>query len=138
METSITSINNSSNNSNYSAEALAYLGDCALEICVREYLVREVGISSSAKLNAAAVDFVCAPRQADAMNEILDILTEEETAIFKRGRNHSQTRIPRAASHAQYRTATGMETLFGWLWLTEQKERMRELFCAAYKLDITK
>ena len=130
--------NSINNSSNYSAEALAYLGDCALEICVREYLVREMGLSSSAKLNKAALDFVCAARQADAMNEILGILTEDETAIFKRGRNHSQTRIPRAATHAQYRIASGMETLFGWLWLTDQKERMHELFYAAYKLDQTK
>ena len=61
-----------------SCDALAYLGDCALEICVREYLVRELGLSSSAKLNKAALDFVRAPKQAEAMKNILPLLDEEE------------------------------------------------------------
>ena len=55
----------------YSSASLAYLGDCAIEICVREYLVSECGFSSSAKLNKAALDFVRAPKQAEAMKNIL-------------------------------------------------------------------
>ena len=55
----------------YTTASLAYLGDCAIEICVREYLVREAGLSSSAKLNKAALEFVRAARQAEAMKNIL-------------------------------------------------------------------
>jgi ribonuclease-3 family protein len=118
----------------YSTESLAYLGDCALEICVREYLVRERGLSSSSKLNKAALDFVAAPKQARAMENILPLLCEEEEAVFKRGRNHSHHNIPKAATPSEYRTATGMETLFGWLWLAGNKERINELFYKAYEL----
>ena len=60
-----------------STAALAYLGDCVMELCVREYLV-ERGLSSSARLNAAALDFVRAPKQAEAMQRIYDLLDEEE------------------------------------------------------------
>lgn len=123
------------NFNSYSSAALAYLGDCALEICVREYLVRERGLASSAKLNSAALDFVRAPKQAEAMKGILSLLTEEEEAIFKRGRNVGHTNTPRSATVSEYRSATGMEALFGWLWLADKKERINELFRAAYKLD---
>jgi ribonuclease-3 family protein len=118
----------------YSTASLAYLGDCALEICVREYLVREKGISSSAKLNKAALEFVAAPKQARAMENILPLLTEEEEAVFKRGRNQSHSNTPKAATPSEYRTATGMEALFGWLWLARNKERIDELFYKAYEL----
>ncbi|MBP3369752.1 MAG: ribonuclease III [Clostridia bacterium] len=119
----------------YSSASLAYLGDCALEICVREYLVRERGLSSSAKLNKAALDFVRAPKQAEAMKNILPLLTEEEETIFKRGRNVGHTSTPKAATVSEYRSATGMEALFGWLWLAGKKERITELFRSAYELD---
>lgn len=123
------------NLNSYSSASLAYLGDCALEICVREYLVRERGLASSAKLNNAALDFVRASKQAEAMKSILPLLTEEEEAIFKRGRNVGHTNTPKSATVSEYRSATGMEALFGWLWLADKKERINELFRAAYKLD---
>ena len=59
----------------YSTAALAYLGDCVIEMCVREHLVR-AGISSSARLNRLALDFVRAPRQARAMQRLLPVLSE--------------------------------------------------------------
>jgi ribonuclease-3 family protein len=124
-----------SNLNSYSSASLAYLGDCALEICVREYLVRELGLSSSAKLNKVALDFVRAPKQAEAMKNILPLLSEEEEAVFKRGRNVGHTNTPKSATVSEYRSATGMETLFGWLWLAGRRERIEELFRAAYKLD---
>ena len=122
----------------YSSASLAYLGDCALEICVREYLVRELGLSSSAKLNKAALDFVRAPKQAEAMKNILPLLDEEEEAVFKRGRNVGHTNTPKSATVSEYRSATGMEALFGWLWLAGRHERINELFRAAYNLDHNK
>ena len=119
----------------YSTAALAYLGDCAIEICVREYLVRELGLSSSAKLNKAALEFVRASKQAEAMKNILPILTEEENNVFHRGRNMGHSSTPRSATVAEYRNATGMEALFGWLYLAKNTDRINELFRIAYQLD---
>ena len=119
----------------YSTASLAYLGDCALEICVREYLVREVGLSSSAKLNKAALEFVKAAKQAEAMKNISPLLTEEENAVFHRGRNMGHSNTPKSATVAEYRNATGMEALFGWLHLAGKQDRIRELFRVAYQLD---
>lgn len=117
----------------YSTAALAYLGDCVLEICVREHLVRS-GLSSSARLNKKALDFVRAPMQAEAMKNLLPLLTEEETAIFHRGRNLGHTNTPKASTVAEYRAATGMEALFGYLHLAGRQERIAELFRAGYEL----
>lgn len=126
METSLNS---------YSTAALAYLGDCAIEICVREYLVREAGLSSSAKLNKAALEFVRASKQAEAMKNIIPLLTDEESAVFHRGRNMGHSNTPKSATVSEYRSATGMEALFGWLHLAGNKDRINELFRAAYQLD---
>ena len=114
-----------------STPALAYLGDCVLEMCVREHLV-ERGLSTSAHLNQAALDFVLASAQAEAMKRILPLLTEEEEAYFKRGRNIGHTNVPKRATVSEYRTATGREVLFGYLHLSGQKERISELFRLAY------
>ena len=118
----------------YSTAALAYLGDCVIEICVREHLVKS-GLSSSARLNKRALDFVRAPCQAEAMKKILPHLTEEEDAIFHRGRNIGHTNTPKSSTVAEYRAATGMEALFGWLHLSGNKERISELFRIGYDID---
>ncbi len=115
----------------YSTAALAYLGDCVMEMCVRERLVKE-GYSSSSKLNKLALDYVRAPRQAQAMKNIADMLTEEENAVFHRGRNMGHSNTPKSATVAEYRAATGMEALFGYLHLAGRKDRIDELFAAAY------
>lgn len=121
----------------YSSAALAYLGDCAIELCVREYLVKEMGLSSSARLNKEALRFVKAANQAAAMKNILPVLTEEENDVFHRGRNMGHSSTPKSATVAEYRSATGMEALFGWLHLANKKERINELFRIAYALDDT-
>ena len=117
-----------------STAALAYYGDCVIELSVREHLV-ECGYSSSARLNSAALDFVRAPKQAEAMKNILPVLTEDEEAIFKRGRNMGHSSTPKAATVAEYRSATGMEVLFGWLKLSGRDARIVELFRIGYGLD---
>ena len=120
-----------------STSALAYLGDAVIEGCVREYLV-EQGLSSSAKLNAAALEFVRASEQAKAMLNITDILSEDELAVFKRGRNLGHSSTPKSATVSEYRSATGMEALFGYLRLCGSEERIKELFALAYKLNENK
>lgn len=114
-----------------STEALAYLGDCVIELKVRELLVCR-GISGSGNLNRESLSFVKATAQAKAMQNILPLLTEEETAVYKRGRNMSGGNVPKSATVSEYRAATGMEALFGYLHLTGQRERIDILFDAAY------
>ena len=114
-----------------SVPALAYLGDCVLELCVRRHLVK-TGLSTSAHLNAAALDFVRAPAQAEAMKRLLPHLSETEEAYFRRGRNMGHSNVPKRATVSEYRAATGMETLFGYLHLCGQNERINQLFRLAY------
>ena len=115
-----------------STEALAYLGDSVLEIRVRERLVR-LGLSASGELNRASLSYVKASEQANAMRSILPALTEEEELVFKRGRNMSGGNVPKSATMAQYRAATGMEVLFGYLYLMGRNARIDELFAMAYQ-----
>ena len=114
-----------------STAALAYLGDSIIELCVRETLVKK-GVSSAKNLNFSALLFVKAEAQADAMKNILPLLSEEETALYKRGRNIGHTNTPKSATVGQYRMATGMEALFGYLYLKGEKVRINELFSLAY------
>ena len=114
-----------------SSASLAYLGDSVLELCVREHLLRQ-GLSTAAHLNAAAHDYVTAPAQARAMHRILPLLTEQEAAVFRRGRNNVHANVPKKATVAEYRAATGMECLFAYLYLTKNQSRIDELFALAY------
>ena len=114
--------------------ALAYLGDSVLEVCVRTYLVAERGLSTSAHLNREALAFVKATAQSAAMERLEPLLTDEETLYYHRGRNIGHTNVPKSASVVEYRRATGMETLFGYLSLTGQTERIDTLFRIGYGL----
>ena len=114
-----------------STPALAYLGDCVIELCVRRHLL-ECGFSTSRNLNREALNFVRAGAQAEAMKHILPALTEVEEGYFKRGRNIGHTNVPKNATVSEYRTATGMEVLFGYLHLSEQHDRIEELFRIGY------
>ena len=119
---------------NASSAALAYLGDAVLEVLVRKKLVED-GLSSSKALNARALDFVRAPAQAKAMAKLLPHLTEQEDAVFHRGRNHGHSAHPKGATVGEYRNATGMEALFGYLYMMGETARIDELFSIAYKED---
>ncbi len=117
-----------------SSAALAYLGDAVLELLVRERLV-EKGYTSSKALNQHALEYVRAGAQARAMERILPVLTEEESAAFRRGRNAGHGQHPKGASVGEYRNATGMEALFGYLHMTGNAARVRALFALAYPED---
>ena len=106
---------------------LAFIGDCIYEILVREELVCTANRPVN-DLHRESVKFVCAKAQTEAYFKIKDFLTEEEEAQFKRGRNAKTGHSPKSASDAEYHTATGIEALFGYLYLTEQNERIKELF----------
>ncbi len=125
-------------NSHATVPALAYLGDSVLEVCVRTYLVQERGLSTSAHLNREALSFVRASAQSEAMRRIEPFLSEEEAIVYRRGRNIGHTNTPRSASVAEYRRATGMEALFGYLSLCGRRTRVEQLFRLAYGLDEAK
>ena len=114
-----------------STPALAYLGDCVIELCVRSHLI-DTGLSTSGHLNEAALGFVRASAQAEAMKRILPLLDETEEGYFRRGRNLGHSSVPKHATVSDYRIATGMETLFGYLHVAGKQERIEELFRAAY------
>ena len=112
-----------------SAASLAYLGDSVLEILVRERLV----LSGVKNPSVESLKYVTAPVQSEAFSKIEELLTEREMDTFKRGRNcvHSGN-VPKKSTPAQYRRATGLETLFGYLYLSGQSDRIRKLFSAAF------
>mgnify|MGYP000098601555 FL=1 len=106
---------------------LAFIGDCVYELFVREALVTEANRPAS-ELHAQKVRYVSAAAQAKAYRFIEDSLTEKESNIFKRGRNAHTTHTPKNMTNADYHTATGIEALFGFLYLSGETERLRELF----------
>ena len=114
-----------------SGSTLAYLGDAVLEVLVRRTLLT-LGTGDGGALSRLALRFVKASAQSAGIEKILPILTEDELYIFKRGRNAHGISIPKSATAQEYRRATGMEALFGYLDLTGQPERADELFRLAY------
>lgn len=108
---------------------LAHLGDGVYELMVRSWLVLH-GKAKAGDLHKATVRYVAAPAQAERLARIRPLLTEEEEDVFRRGRNTAPHSIPKAASRAQYQAATGLEALFGWLYLQGRTERLNELFSA--------
>jgi len=113
-------------NKNLSGAALSYLGDAVYELLVRQHLLHSHDTTAT-KLNNFAREFVCAKRQSEAVELILPHLTEDEADIYKRGRNVNGNH-PKSATVQEYRRASGLEAVFGYLYLDEQHERLQELF----------
>ena len=110
-----------------SSIGLAHMGDAVFEILVRTWLCAH-GEATGKGLHQATIRLVCAESQAEKAERILPLLTEEEMAVFKRGRNAQVHTVPGHASRAQYGEATALEALLGWLWLRGQKDRIGQLF----------
>ena len=110
-----------------SALGLAHLGDGVYELMVRSRLCLR-GKATNAGLHKAAVKYVAAPAQARLAHAIVPMLTEEEQAVYRRGRNSHTAAIPRGASVGEYHAATALEALFGWLYLQGKTDRLNELF----------
>jgi len=106
---------------------LAHIGDAVYELLVRSWLCVH-GRVTSRGLHSETVRLVRAPAQAAAAEKLLPRLTERESAVYRRGRNTRVNSVPRHAAVAQYHAATGLEALFGWLWLLGERERVEELF----------
>ena len=108
---------------NYSPLTLAYIGDGIYEIVIRTIIVDQANRQVN-KIHKAASNLVKAHTQAEMIFAIMDKLTEQELAIYKRGRNAKAVTRAKNASMSDYRTATGFEALMGWLYLTNKSERM--------------
>ncbi len=110
-----------------SSIGLAHMGDAVFEILVRGWLCAH-GKATGKSLHQATIRLVCAESQAKKAEHILPLLTAEELAVFKRGRNAQVHTVPGHASRAQYGEATALEALLGWLYLRGEKNRVNELF----------
>ena len=108
-----------------SSIGLAHLGDAVYELLVRSWLCAG-GKATGKGLHRATIELVRAESQAKRAEAILPLLTEEEAAVFRRGRNAQVHSIPAHASRAQYGTATAVEALLGWLYLKGRKDRVNE------------
>ncbi len=113
--------------SGISTLGLAHIGDAVYELLVRTLLC-ERGFATAEQLHRETVRRVSAPAQAKAVEHLLPLLSEEELAIYRRGRNVPSHTVPKHATHEQYGKATGLEALFGTLYLSGQGDRIGELF----------
>ncbi len=107
--------------------ALAFVGDGVYELLARQQLLAR-GSAPVGRLHSRTVELVSAAAQARAYRLVAPLLSPEEDAIYRRGRNANSTRSPRHTDPAVYRCATGMEALFGWLYLTGRVARLEQLF----------
>lgn len=110
---------------------LAYLGDAVIELMARETALKS-GITEVGRLNAAVSGYVRATAQSEAVGRIEPFLTDEEKAVYRRGRNTGNLTVPKSASAVEYRRSTGFEALFAHLYLEQNRERMIQLFEIAF------
>ena len=110
-----------------SSLGLAHVGDAVFELMVRTWVCMR-GASTARGLHKGTVEFVSAKAQAAALERILPELCQEELAVYKRGRNAHISSSPRSSSHEEYHAATGIEALFGYLYLSGNTERLNVLF----------
>lgn len=106
---------------------LAHIGDCVWELMVRSYLCAKGG-KTVGQLHHDTIAMVKAPAQAVYADKLLPLLTEEELAYYRRGKNSHVHAVPKGATPAEYAKATGLEALFGALYLAGKTDRVNELF----------
>lgn len=113
-----------------SAPALAFIGDAVYDLYIRGLLLTE-GIRNTGRLHNAAVGYVKASQQRKAYESVLEMLTDSEKQIAKRGRNANMGSIPKNANPADYTFATAFETLLGYLYLKNDRKRLLEILIKA-------
>lgn len=113
---------------------LALVGDGVYELFVRNYVISANTSLSAHKIHTAAIKFVKAKSQSTIMHVLEDKLTEEEEDIFKRGRNAKSATVPKNADVRDYRMATGLEALIGYLYLVGNKERLNSILNASVEI----
>lgn len=112
--------------------SLAFVGDAVYEVFVRERILAQ-GNRPVNGLHREAVQFVCAGAQSLAYEALEEVLDEREMQILKRGRNSSSVRPPKSSSAIEYRRATAVEALMGYLYLNGEKERLEQLMEVCFK-----
>lgn len=115
------------NPKNLSPQTLAFVGDGVFDLLVREHLV-SIAIRPVGELNKLKVELVNCRAQAEFIKTLMPLLSDEEVAVFKRGRNCYTSNTPKNSSKADYHAATGLEALFGYLYLNNNLKRIKELF----------
>ncbi len=113
---------------------LAYVGDTVYDLYVRAYLIH-THPETVHNLHLLSARMVCAQGQARAFFALEPLLTEEELAIYRRGRNAHSGTVPKNANVMDYRVATGLETLLGHLWVLGREERVDELMAVAVQVN---
>ena len=111
----------------YSPLTLAFLGDAVYSLLVRQMLSVEEN-KPTGKLHKQSIKYVNAAFQAQMIRELLPVLSENEEAVFKRGRNAHSSHSPKNQDAADYRYATGLEALYGYLYLCGEIQRINEIF----------
>ena len=112
---------------------LAHMGDCVFEILCRGYLCARGG-KNVGNLHRDTINLVKAQSQAKFVDKLLPLLTEEELAYYRRGKNAHVHAVPKSCTPAEYAKATGLEALFGALYLAGKTERLNELFKSVMEL----
>lgn len=107
--------------------ALAFLGDAVYSLYVREKLLISQSVQKTAVLQKAAARVVSASGQSQALETIFDAFTEEESEVFRRGKNAKKSTKSKSASSSEYNRSTGFEAVLGYLYLTGQDERISQL-----------
>ena len=113
---------------------LAYVGDTVYDLYVRAYLIH-THPETVHNLHLLSAQMVCAQGQARAFFALEGMLTEEELAVYRRGRNAHSGTVPKNANVADYRVATGLETLLGHLWVLGREERIDQLMAVAVQVN---
>lgn len=124
--------------SQFSPLILAYIGDGVYELFVRTKVIEDNENMPVHKLHKETVKYVQAHAQACSMESMLDILSEDELAVYKRGRNTKSNTMPKNADMSEYRKATGFEALIGYLYLSGDETRLNELMSIAYENALNK
>ena len=104
----------------------AYIGDAVYELFIRNKLINETNLKPH-KLHIEAIKYVKAKSQAEKLNEIYEILTDEEKDIVRRGRNTQNHHLPKNSNVQEYMYSTAFEALIGYLYLTKQNARLKEI-----------
>ena len=110
----------------------AYIGDAVYELFIRNKLINETNLKPH-KLHIEAIKYVKAKSQAEKLNEIYEILTDEEKDIVRRGRNTQNHHLPKNSNVQEYMYATAFEALIGYLYLTKQHSRLKEILAKIQK-----
>lgn len=124
--------------SQFSPLSLAYIGDGVYELFVRTKVIEQHENLPASKLHKKTVQYVKAHSQANSIDAMLPYLTDDETAVYKRGRNSKSNTTPKNANMADYRKATGFEALIGFMYLSGENERLNELMNIAYENALDK